>query len=144
MRISEIDLQCEDIMWFATDSKGHIFACTSAGCGNVPEYICRRREETDILLEYFTTNAPLVTKPILLIPAEDNDLTADIINLSSKGIYCFDITDYDEDDVYNMISLPEKPINRSQLPANIQELLADHIYTGDVSVEKSISVEHAY
>ena len=28
MRISEIDLQCEDIMWFATDNKGNIFECT--------------------------------------------------------------------------------------------------------------------
>ena len=30
MRISEVDLQCEDIMWFAVDSKGNIFECTSA------------------------------------------------------------------------------------------------------------------
>lgn len=68
MRISEIDLQCEDIMWFAIDSKGNIFECTSAGCGNVPEYVCKSREETDILLEYFTEKAPVVTKAKLLIP----------------------------------------------------------------------------
>ena len=144
MRISEIDLQCEDIMWFAVDSKGNIFECTSAGCGNVPEYICKSREETDSLLEYFTEKSPVVTKAKLLIPAEDNDLTANIIDLSSKGIYCFDLTDYDCDDQYSMVSLPEKPINVSDLPANIQELLSDHIYSGDVSKETTIRVEHAY
>lgn len=144
MRISEVDLQCEDIMWFAVDSKGNIFECTSAGCGNVPEYVCKSRKETDILLEYFTEKAPVVTKTKLLIPAEDNDLTADISNLSSKGIYCFDLIDYAHDDRYSMVSLPEKPLNVSNLPADIQELLSDHIYSGDVSTETTITVEHAY
>ena len=110
----------------------------------MPEYICKSREETDRLLEYFTEKAPVVTKAKLLIPAEDNDLTADIIDLSSKGIYCFDLTDYDRDDQYSMVSLPEKPINVSDLPANIQELLSDHIYSGDVSKETTITVKHAY
>ena len=53
MRISEIELQCEDVMWFAADSNGNIFECTSAGCGNVPEYICKSKEDTDTLLDYF-------------------------------------------------------------------------------------------
>lgn len=144
MRISEIDLQCEDIMWFAVDSKGNIFECTSAGCGNVPEYVCKSREETDTLLEYFTEKAPVLTKAKLLIPAEDNDLTADITDLSSKGLYCFDLTDYDHDDLYSMVSLPEKPINVSDLPVNIQESLSDHLFTGDISKETTITVEHAY
>ena len=144
MRISEVDLQCEDIMWFAVDSKGNIFECTSAGCGNVPEYVCKSRKETDTLMEYFTEKAPVVTTAKLLIPAEDNDLTADISNLSSKGIYCFDLTDYDCDDRYSMVSLPEKPINVFNLPADIQKLLSDHIYSGDVSTETTLTVEHAY
>lgn len=131
-------------MWFAVDSKGNIFECTSAGCGNVPEYVCKSREETDTLLEYFTEKAPVLTKAKLLIPAEDNDLTADITDLSSKGLYCFDLTDYDHDDLYSMVSLPEKPINVSDLPVNIQELLSDHIFTGDISKETTITVEHAY
>ena len=95
MRISDIDLQCEDIMWFAIDTNGNIFECTSAGCGNVPEYVCKSREETDMLLEYFTNTAPIITEAKLLIPASENDLTADAINLASKGIYCYDVTDYD-------------------------------------------------
>jgi len=144
MRISEIDLQCEDIMWFATDSNGNVFECTSAGCGNVPEYVCRSREETEILLDYFMEKAPIITSSKLLIPVEDNDLIDDIKKLSSKGLYCFDITDYDNDDKYNCISLPEKAINISDLPEDIQKILSDHIYNGNVSKEHTITVDHAY
>ena len=144
MRISEIDLQCEDIMWFATDNKGNIFECTSAGCGNVPEYVCRSREETETLLDYFMEKAPSITTSKLLIPAEDNDLISEVKKLSSKGLYCFDLTDYDNDDKYTCISIPEKAVNISELPENIQALLSDHIYSGDVSKEHTITVEHAY
>ncbi len=144
MRISEIKLQCEDIMWFATDNQGNIFECTSAGCGNVPEYVCRSQEETDALLEYFSEEAPVVTTSKLMIPKEDNDLVKDILDLSSKGIYCFDVTDIDDDEKYNLIAAPENAIHLSDLPAEIQDLLKDHYYSGNVAIETTISVEHAY
>lgn len=144
MRISDIDLQCEDIMWFATDCKGNVFECTSAGCGNVPEYVCRSREETETLLDYFMEKAPTTTSSKLLIPAEDNDLIDDVKKLASKGLYCFDIADYDNDDRYNCIAIPEKALNKSELPSDIQKLLSDHIFSGDVSEEHTITVDHAY
>lgn len=144
MRISDIDLQCEDIMWFAVDKNGNIFECTSAGCGNVPEYVCKSREETDTLLEYFTNSASKITEAKLLISASDNDLTADALKLASKGIYCYDITDYNNDEIYNCIAVPVKPLNVADLPKEIKQLLSDHIYDGDVSTETSITVEHAY
>lgn len=144
MRISEIDLQCEDIMWFATDNAGNIFECTSAGCGNVPEYVCKSREETETLLNYFMEIAPVITTSKLLVPAEGNDLIDDIKKLSSKGVFCFDVTDYDNDDKYACIAIPEKPINISNLPSNIQKLLSDHSYNGNVSIERTITVDHAY
>ena len=144
MRISEIDLQCEDLMWFATDNKGNIFECTSAGCGNVPEYVCRSREETELLLDYFMEKAPIITSSKLLVPADDNDLIDDVKKLASKGLFCFDLTDYDNDDKYSCIAVPEKAINISDLPVDIQKLLCDHSYNGDVSIEQTIIVDHAY
>ena len=144
MRISDIDLQCEDIMWFATDCKGNIFECTSAGCGNVPEYVCRSREETDALLEFFMEKAPIITTSKLLIPSKNNDLVNDAKRLASKGLFCFDITDYDNDDKYNCIAIPDKALNISELPDDIQKMLSDHIYNGNVSEEHSITVDHAY
>ncbi|MCF0110349.1 MAG: hypothetical protein HUJ58_00475 [Erysipelotrichaceae bacterium] len=144
MRISDIDLQCEDIMWFGIDTNGNIFECTSAGCGNVPEYVCRSREETNTLLEYFSDTAPRITDAKLLIPASDNDLTTDAIKLASKGIFCFDITDYDHDEVYHCIAIPKRPLHVSELPEEIRKLLSDHLYEGNVAFETSIAVKHAY
>ena len=144
MRISEIDLQCEDIMWFAIDSKGNIFECTSAGCGNVPEYVCKSKEDTERILKYFMQEAPVITQAQLVIPADDSPLVADISLLASKGIYCFDITDYDKDDVYTCVAKPKSAISYDSLPQEIRNLLADHLYAGDVSVSTSIEVAHAY
>lgn len=53
MRITAIELQCEDIMWFGIDNNNHIFECTSAGCGNVPEFVCISKENTESLLNFF-------------------------------------------------------------------------------------------
>ena len=144
MRISEIDLQCEDIMWFAIDTNGNIFECTSGGCGNVPEYVCRSREETETLLKYFMEKAPSITTAKLLIPTEDNDLISNVKKLASKGLFCFDITDYDNDDKYSCIAYPQKAINISDLPSEIQKILSGHVYNGNVSEEHTIMVDHAY
>ena len=144
MRINEIKLQCEDIMWFGVDTVGHIFECTSAGCGNVPEYVCRSQEETEKLLDFFTNKIAKTTSPVLIIPNADNPLTDDAKDLSSKGIYCFDITDFDDIENYHIISRPEKPISVNDLPSDIKEIISDHIFEGDVSISESISVSHAY
>lgn len=144
MRISEIDLQCEDIMWFATDDNGNVFECTSAGCGNVPEYVCRSREETEILLDYFTTKAPVITTAKLLIPNDGSDLVADVTDLAEKGLHCFDITDYDDEEHYGCVAVPERSLNVTELPTNIQQILSDHRYLGDISSTRSITVSHAY
>jgi len=144
MRYTEIDLQCEDIMWFGVDSNGYIFECTSAGCGNVPEYVCRSKEETQKLLDYFIEEAPEMTSANLLISDADNQLVDEVRDLASKGVYCFDITDYNKDDVYTCIAKPITPTVISSLPTEIQSLLSDHIYEGDISSSQSITVKHAY
>lgn len=33
MRITNIDLQCEDLMWFAIDQNGYVLEFTSGGDG---------------------------------------------------------------------------------------------------------------
>ncbi len=144
MRYTEIDLQIEDIMWFGVDSEGHIFECTSAGCGNVPEYVCRSREETETLLSYFTEEAPVTTTPELLIPEEDNQLTEDITDLASKGVFCYDITDFDNAGSYSCVAKPASPISITDLPENIQAILSDHLYPDNISTANTINVKHAY
>lgn len=144
MRISEIDLQCEDLMWFAIDNLGNIMELTSAGCGNVPESVCKSRENLQKLTNYFLTIAPTITTAELLISKEDTTQCREITDFSSKGLYCFDIIDCDNPNVYSCISKPAKPLNISELPTDIQVLLTETKYNGDVSKNQQIKFTHAY
>lgn len=146
MRITEIDLQCEDIMWFAVDNQNHIFVCTSGGCGNVPEFVCRSRENVDYLLGYFfTVLKDFTQEKILTEYTEMNSLIKDYITLSRKGIYCFDVCmDERKYDQYVKLCEPVKPLTYDELPREIKNILSGSRVDIDVAKEKMISVEHAY
>ena len=144
MRISEIDLQCEDIMWFGIDNQNHIFECTSAGCGNVPEFVCQSKENTETLSAYFMDELDKNTEAKLLVEYDDTiKLLNDCVQLSCKGIYCFDIYKENEQQ-YAKIAEPVEPLNYDALPQKIKEILADNRVDIDVREEKIISVKHAY
>lgn len=146
MRISKIDLQCEDIMWFAVDSQKHIVECTSAGCGNVPEFVCRSKEDTDYLMDYFLYQLEEYTQCDLLIDYNDtNQLIKDCILLSRKGIYCFDAcNDGEYVNYYTKISQPQKPLLYDELPELVKEKLIDNIIDINVLKESILNVENAY
>lgn len=144
MRITAIDLQCEDIMWFGIDKYNHIFECTSAGCGNVPEFVCRSKKNTEELLDFFMNELEEFTEEKLLVEYIDtNQLLKECIRLSRKGIYCFDIHKENEQQ-YVKIAEPIKPLDYGKLPQKIKEIFVDNRVDVDVMVEKFINVEHAY
>lgn len=144
MRITEINLQCEDIMWFGIDNQNHIFECTSAGCGNVPEFVCQSKENVETLLEFFMDELDEFTEAKLLVEyVDDNQLLNECVQLSRKGIYCFDI--YEENErQYAKIVEPVEPLNYDVLPQKIKEIFVDNRVNIDVMKEKIISVKHAY
>lgn len=145
MRYSEIDLQCEDIIWFGIDSNERIFACFSGGIGCVPEFVCRSREETELLLDYFTDTQPAFTKGNLHILQNNNSLIEDCLSFSSKGVYCFDVdTEETYGDFYRKVSHPDKELYLSDLPEKIRDIMADHAINVDVSLMDKIVVTHAY
>ena len=145
MRYSEIDLQCEDIIWFGIDTNERIIACFSGGIGCVPEFICRSREETETLLDYFTDSQPVFTEGKLYNVQGSDPLVEDCLTFSSKGLYCFDIdTDETYGDFYRKTSYPVKALFLSDLPENIKEILDDHTINADVSLTDKIVVPHAY
>lgn len=144
MRITAIDLQCEDIMWFGRDNNNHIFECTSAGCGNVPEFVCISKENTERLLNFFMNELDEFTEEKVLIEYDDtNSLVEDCIYLSRKGIYCYDIYEDDEQQ-YIKISEPLKPLEFDSLPSDIKDILKNSSVNVSVMTDKFISVEHAY
>ncbi len=144
MRLTEIDLQCEDIMWFGIDNQNHIFECTTAGCGNVPEFVCKSKENIGLLMYFFTEELNESTQEKLVVEYdESNPLIQDCILLSRKGIYCFDICEEDANQ-YVKLTEPTKPLTYDKLPQKIKEIFSDNKVDIDVNKEKFISVEHAY
>ena len=144
MRITEIDLQCEDIMWFGIDSQNHIFECTSAGCGNVPEFVCQSKENTEYLSEFFMEKLQESTQEKMLVEyVETNQLLNDCALLARKGIYCFDIYEENEQQYVKIVE-PMEPLNYDKLPKKIKDILDDNGVDINVMSEKIIKVEHAY
>ena len=145
MRYTEIDLQIEDIMWFGVDTRGHILAFTSGGCGSVPEFVCQSKEETEELEMFFLESLDRTTWGKLLIEADGSALAEDGAELAGKGIYCFDVS-FDEEhaEEYVKIAVPEKPICVEDLPAKIQNFLKHHNIDADAAADKYIQIKHAY
>lgn len=144
MRITQIDLQCEDIMWFGLDNQNHVFECTSAGCGNVPEFVCQSRESTETLLNFFMDELDKFTQAKLLVKyVNTNQLLRDCVQLSCKGIYCFDIYEGNERQYVKIVE-PVESLNYDILPHKIQCILVNNKVDIDVKKEKIISVRHAY
>ena len=145
MKYSEIDLQCEDIMWFGVDNNGYIFECTSGGLGCVPSFVCESRENTESLIDYFLETLENRTTGSLLIEDNDSPLAQDCRSLVRKGVFCFDIAiDDGRPDEYKKIAEPNEPILLSDLPENIRNLMTEHLVPVDVASSMYIRVPHAY
>lgn len=140
MRITSIDLQCEDIIWFAIDKNGYVLEFTSGGIGNVPEFICADRETNELLVDFFMNTLEATTSENLIVDYEDNDLMNDAIILSRKGIYCFDA----RRDSYDKICFPTIPLSLEKLPKEIQKIMENRCIDADAVTSRTIHVSHAY
>ena len=145
MRYSEIDLQTEDIMWFAVDNLNHVLAFTSGGCGNVPEFICRSKEDTELLETFFMEKLSKSTEGVLFVDSDGSPLAEDSLNLAEKGIYSYDVSFEDEHkDEYVRIAAPKVPLQVEQLPDEIRKILMDHKIAANAATDKYLRVKHAY
>lgn len=145
MKYSEIDLQCEDIMWFGVDKNGYVFECTTGGIGCVPAFVCESREETEHLADFFLDTLVQKTIGNLLVDENGSPLAVDCKTLSSKGVFCFDVAvDDNRPDEYKKVSFPQDPLRISELPDDIKRELSSHLVDLDVSKQDYIRVQHAY
>ena len=145
MTYSEIDLQCEDLLWFGVDRGGRVFCCTTGGQGNVPPFVCRSREGTELLADFFLDRLPESTEENLLIDRRDTPQAEEAVSLSRKGVCCYDILDVrDPAKGYGLIAFPSEAITLDRLPEQIRRVLSDHAVDADVPAERVIRVPHAY
>lgn len=145
MRFSIINLQCEDIMWFAIDSNNCILAFTSGGCGSVPEFVCRSKEETSQLETFFLEKLEAVSDAKMEITSDDTPLSTDAELLAKKGIFVYDVSfEENHPDEYARIAIPTVPIHIDDLPADIAAIIRDHMIECDASCSKFLKIKHAY
>lgn len=145
MRYTEIDLQIEDIMWFGIDRNGFVISCTTAGIGNVPEFVCRSKEETEKLNNFFSAKLSDKADYSLHVKKENNELINESIALAKKGIFCFDaVVDDAHYGEYKKISSPSTPLSYRTLPLEIQNIIGDHQIDIDVMQSSVLSIPHAY
>ena len=142
MRITADDLCTLDLLWFGIDSYGRVFSCFSGVNGNVPEFVCRSFEETDLLGDYFIEQAKEIGEAKFIIPWKDNSLCQDCEIYSKKGLYCFD--GGVNSDRYVIISRPTKPLMLDDLPENIKAIMKDHVVDTDAATAEYFKVKHAY
>ena len=148
MRYSISDLQCDDLMWFGIDKNGYILEFTTGGAGNVPEFVCRSKEDTEKLCDFFTEDLPKTCEASLVCaPDPANPLLEDCMELSRKGITCFDVKSDENDaleDSYQKISIPSLPLLFDNLPQDIRSIMEDFRLDIDVTNTDSVEVPHAY
>lgn len=145
MRITSIDLQCYDYLWFAIDVNGCIIAFTSGGFGDVPEYVCRSKNETKKLEDYFMSLPNDFSSAKLLINNDGSQMAIYAEELARKGIYYYDAcSDIEYEYGYSKIAFPDKVLHLADLPSNIQKIMSDHVIDVDVSTVDRIIVKNAY
>lgn len=139
MRYTDIDLETSDIMWFAIDKNGYIGAFTSGGMNIVPEFVCRSKEETELLEDYFLNSLSPSTAYILDVCDADNFLMRDSKSLSEKGLFCFNMSEEAKTD-YDLLAHPQIPQNFESLPKNIYNILKFHRISCDFTIAKTVKL----
>ncbi len=155
MRITEEDCFSWDILWFAVDKNGVVGAFTSGVYGHIPEMICQFREQVDLLGEYFyfTEKADIFSQPHLTHQQGEKlnkncSLFKDCLDLSSKGLVCYDACDYSKNidtNNYFKISYPSSYLYIENLPTDVHKILQNlRIVHADFIKDTNVKVIHAY
>lgn len=126
-KISKTDCEFMDIKWYGIDKKGNIAVFCSGGVGNVPEFVCESKENTEYIEDCFD-NIEIFTDYIFCFDLDEisKEFAA---NFSSRGLYYFDSDSYECGDIaslqkyYTKISYPTKPLKYKTLPQNLQEAM---------------------
>lgn len=153
-RITEAELECRDLEWFAIDKKGQVAVFCSAGVGNVPEFVCADEDKTNELMELFDL-LPTISETEICFPetSANRRFVEAACDFSKKGLYYFDSDDHTNiknnvaslKEYYTITSKPLKQIFVNELPVKIQELIKENLLPiNDFSKTTIIKVLNAY
>lgn len=126
MRITELELQTEDIEWYGVDEDGRIAQFFSGGSKAVPEFICQSRENLTVIGKFFANFEKMISEQVLLNEDLDyprKEFLKECKEISQKGIYCFDIDSLAKGKEYVFVCKPACPLCVTDLPLHIQDIL---------------------
>jgi hypothetical protein len=133
MKIPDIDVETQDLDWFAIDKEGAVGHFTTGGFGVLPRPAASSYGDLKKLLGFFReTLAPATTASIsnnLQSHKQFNNDSAksrylhDSIAMASRGLFSFDCCYGNRPTGYFKVTLPSKPLHFSSLPVEIQQIL---------------------
>jgi hypothetical protein len=146
----ETDQQTLDIDWFFTDGK-HI-GFVASGAGKLSETVAGSAEDNKQLVSYVRSLPK--TSDIIVNPFLDDLLTEisrsgandrylkDFIYFTQKGLFSFDKTNLNNftDHHYHLVTTPVNPLEISNLPQDILDILIKTKYSGDMGIVKDLDV----
>lgn len=150
MRITEFYLEIEDVEWYGVDENNKIAQFTSGGSKMVPEFICESREKLDIICDYFGRLNHILSEDVSFSDEASKysrkEYLEDCKLLSSKGIYCYDISDErSATSDYVLVCKPTSELLITDLPEDIQRIMRDYkISNAYFDKGNSIYVKKAY
>ena len=149
MKITELDLEIEDIEWYGVDETGKIGLFMSGGSLAVPGFICKSRDDLEKVCDFFDKLDVQISNFVDInndLVYQRQEFITECKHMSQKGIYCFDISDDKNiDNKYIFVSKPEKPLLLDKLPIEIQTIMLDYRIMGaNFEVDDAIIIWEYY
>jgi hypothetical protein len=135
MRVTNVDETTLDVKWFLIDREGAIGAFATAGAGEIPDSYRESMEELSQLRHFFRVGCEITTS-LIVDPSlanrfglHDRSMAIEYAGsykhqFSRRGLYFFDCDpEGPMPRGYFRVSLPLKPLDAKELPAEIQRII---------------------
>jgi hypothetical protein len=136
VEISELEVEIEDVEWFAIDSEGEIAHFTSGAYGLLPKSVTQSRENLDVITDFFSTELQVTTlgeiddKAFSMVNLRSDSpeirqiVFEESLEMASKGLYSYDSYDaVANSEIYFRVSLPNVPLRIDSLPPHIRRVI---------------------
>lgn len=127
MKITELELEVEDIEWYAVDESGRIAQFTSGGSPMVPAFVCECRERLNDVCRFFEKTCADSRAAVhfneALPPFPRSAFLHECKQTEQKGLYCFTMLEEQGVPTYWLVCKPSFERMLFDLPPNIQKQL---------------------
>ncbi|MCR8558004.1 hypothetical protein KXD93_10140 [Mucilaginibacter sp. BJC16-A38] len=143
---TDIEQQTIDISWFFTD--GNKIAFVASGGSKLPVSVAKSKGNLEKLFSYFDQlpgNKKIIINPDLKKTIKSNVdewYLSSFTEMAEKGLFAYDRTDFSRFAAsnYHLVASPVDPLKFNQLPFDVQHILAESKYNGELESLLDISL----